>query len=562
MEYPFFFDAFLMKIDENGNKLFFKTWNGSYWEMVRGMVVIGNYIYVGGHLQGRDNTDKVGVFLLKYDEYGNLLWNITWYCNGTYESERVGINGMTTDGNYIYLAGSFGGELNAATLFLVKFDQDGHQIWNVTRGWNRTSDKVAIAADSNSVYLTMISPPPFGVVRIFKYDSNGNFVWSSNWGYGKEFPSAIASYNNSIYITGDSRTRCPQQPCYGHHFLIKYDPNGTLLWERGTNYDGYYPPPHVITVSQGVIYLTGNDGFLLEYDESGNLISANFPFQDNKIRVAEGMIVLKNYIYLIGTPGFICKIGNIPKIVETLPPSGAEQIPLNTNITISFDQPMDKLSVEGALTSVPAINSTISWSSDLKQMIIHPATLLLPNTSYQITINASACSSRGIPLMSNYILRFTTQPVPPVIILTSPLNGLHDVPVTTTILIRFSKPMNRSSVENAISIRPQTTMLRFEWDTKSTEVRVFAGLDYSTRYQVILSPSARDIEGVSLSSGYSFEFTTESEPESSPEQATGYLMLSALILTITIIWVIILSLITMERKLSGKKSYPSLEKKK
>lgn len=540
-------NAFLMKMDDNGNTLFFKTWNGSGYAYGQGMTTIGDYIYVAGYTHGQAGPPS-DIFILKYDEQGNLLWNVTW---GNYSiGERMDGNGIATDGNWIYVAGNVGG------LFLLKFDQNGHLIWNVTWQVDVNAGDRGLTVNGSSVYLTAASHDSNGsAVLLLKYDSNGNLIWSTTWGYGNEYPEASTNYNNSIYITGRMLSM-PTLPFCSRNFLIKYDSNGTLLWERGRGTDNC--ASHAITSQQGVLYLTGENTTMLKYDENGNLLFAKKAVWQNG-KLSRGITALGNYRYICGTdplgPGFILKVGDIPQIVETSPVLGAYNVSLNSNITVSFDQSMDKKSVEDALTSVPTINSTISWSFDMKQMIMHPNTLLLPKTSYNITIAASTRSSEGIPLMSNYILTFTTQPAPPLITVTSPLNGSHDVSVATEILIKFSKSMNQSSVEKSLSIRPQITIQKFEWDEQSTEVRLFAGLNHSTEYQVTITHSATDTEGISLSNSYSFEFTTQALNDShSTNQNLGYAIIIVIILAISTIWLIILS--------SNKFDHRSLKKQK
>ena len=95
-------------------------------------------------------------------------------------------------------------------------------------------------------------------------------IWNKTWGtdlYDTGHGIAVDSYGY-IYVTG-----------YGYYrdgylsdvFLLKYAPDGNLIWSKiwgGADYDMGYG---VAIDSSGYIYVTGN-GFLLKYDPDGNLI--------------------------------------------------------------------------------------------------------------------------------------------------------------------------------------------------------------------------------------------------------------------------------------------------
>ncbi|UCG69033.1 MAG: Ig-like domain-containing protein [Thermoplasmata archaeon] len=99
----------------------------------------------------------------------------------------------------------------------------------------------------------------------------------------------------------------------------------------------------------------------------------------------------------------------------------------------------------------------------------------------------------------------------PYIIFTSPANGDINVPVDTMISVTFSKEMNTTTVENAISISGGLSPIDFVWDP-SNEIVTFtpsSNLTSKTTYTVTITTDARDILGNRMEDTYIFSFTSE-----------------------------------------------------
>jgi parallel beta-helix repeat protein len=99
---------------------------------------------------------------------------------------------------------------------------------------------------------------------------------------------------------------------------------------------------------------------------------------------------------------------------------------------------------------------------------------------------------------------------PPYIIFTTPTDGEVNVPVDTTITIYFSKEMNKTAVESAISISGGLTPTSFVWDVANKNVTFTPSsiLDMATKYTVIITTDAKDTEGNRIKISYIFSFTT------------------------------------------------------
>lgn len=84
----------------------------------------------------------------------------------------------------------------------------------------------------------------------------------------------------------------------------------------------------------------------------------------------------------------------------------------NTNttptITLTFSEPMDRLSAEQAFTITPDMNGVLSWSEDSRVLTFIPERPLESGTTYVVAIDSSASDVAGNRLGNLYTFQFTT----------------------------------------------------------------------------------------------------------------------------------------------------------
>jgi parallel beta-helix repeat protein len=148
---------------------------------------------------------------------------------------------------------------------------------------------------------------------------------------------------------------------------------------------------------------------------------------------------------------------------------------------------------------------------------------------------------------------------PPSIVSTSPPNGTTDVGLETEIVVEFSEPMNTESVENAISIMPNSDY-SFSWsnEDKTLTITFSESLDYMTLYQISIGTSAEDLAGNGLEEPYEFVFTTKEKPKEEKDFPIIYLLLT-LLLTIIVAVIIVWLILTKKKKRPQEKAQPQIE---
>jgi len=144
------FDVWLVKIDTNGNEIWNRTFGGNRIE---------NGLYVrqtadGGYIaSGKTSSFGAGgddAWLIKVDANGNEIWNKTY---GGSKQESGEIVQQIADGGYVIegRTNSYG-EGNYDT-WLVKTDADGNEIWNTTFGGAENDQGTCVQQTTDEGYI-------------------------------------------------------------------------------------------------------------------------------------------------------------------------------------------------------------------------------------------------------------------------------------------------------------------------------------------------------------------------------------------------------------------------
>jgi parallel beta-helix repeat protein len=98
----------------------------------------------------------------------------------------------------------------------------------------------------------------------------------------------------------------------------------------------------------------------------------------------------------------------------------------------------------------------------------------------------------------------------PYITLTEPENGESNISVDSTISITFSKEMNTTTVESAISLSGGLMPTNFVWDAGNKKVTLTPSSDFSseTTYTVTITTDAKDLLGNRIEETYLFSFSS------------------------------------------------------
>jgi hypothetical protein len=119
---------------------------------------------------------------------------------------------------------------------------------------------------------------------------------------------------------------------------------------------------------------------------------------------ARGIILLAAFLALLA-----CQQADNtrPGVVSTYPANSATGVPTNTQVRVTFSEPMDTASVEAAFDIAPATEGLFDWTSD-SVVYWKPAQLLAVQTQYTFSVETSAVSRSGLHLAAQLSVSFNT----------------------------------------------------------------------------------------------------------------------------------------------------------
>lgn len=146
-----------------------------------------------------------------------------------------------------------------------------------------------------------------------------------------------------------------------------------------------------------------------------------------------------------------------PTVVSVSPPTGAQGVPTNALVRIQFPEALFPASVtpQTVLLSAGGISVPVDLTleSNNTEIRLRPANLALlqANTMYGVTVTTGVSDLAGNPLAAAFTSSFTTGVVPdtvaPTVVSVAPPDGATNVPLTTTIVVTFSEPIEPATVD-------------------------------------------------------------------------------------------------------------------
>jgi hypothetical protein len=277
-------DAFIVKYTPNGNVLWAKSIGGISNDIGTKICIdISGNVYITGNFESSTivvdtivltNPNYRAAFIVKYTPDGNVLW-----AKSNFGLNFISAESVCTDTNSnVYVTGEYSGiSINFESTILNNADTTGYSV---------------------DIY-------------IMKYDPDGNFMWAKSFGgLNSDYSTNInndsqgnifvTGYFKSSAITFDTTTLLNSDISenYFDIFIVKYNPEGVLLWANsagGAKDDNSYS---ISTDSIGNAYITGNfrsnsatfgttiltnadntgntsDIFIAKYTSDGNILWAN-----------------------------------------------------------------------------------------------------------------------------------------------------------------------------------------------------------------------------------------------------------------------------------------------
>ncbi|MEW5957182.1 MAG: Ig-like domain-containing protein [Chloroflexota bacterium] len=209
-----------------------------------------------------------------------------------------------------------------------------------------------------------------------------------------------------------------------------------------------------------------------------------------------------------------------PEVVFTQPTDGQTLTPIETGLTITFNQPIDPASAQANFELKSSGLLARSLPGDFvvqdNTLTFTPTERLEFDTTYLVTLNKGITgASGGLGMVNPYSFRFTTVPLPK-IIGTEPQHGERNANPYTDFRILFNTPINPATVMDHVSMTPPLPITPTEvytyyspWDNS---FGFSFGAKPSTDYEVRLTPGIEDPYGNTTRQNMTVKFRTAPLP--------------------------------------------------
>jgi hypothetical protein len=276
---PYGGDITTIKYDNTGMQVWLQRYAGNAAGDNGGTGIVltaAGEAYVAGYVLGTDGSPDWAV--IKYSSSGSVIWK-THYA-GASASADVPV-AIKLDSHENLIVTGYGD----AEFITIKYDGSGQQRW--TRRYKSADGAngrpAALAIDrSDNIYVT----GSVGIAYLFdymtvKYDTDGNQMWSAHYdgpAKDEDEPAGVAvDMSGNVYVTGYVTTDLSRTFAFG---TIKYDSNGVQRWVGLYSAGQHYDMANDIAIDNaGNVYVAGrsdslrfSDGALLKYNPDGILL--------------------------------------------------------------------------------------------------------------------------------------------------------------------------------------------------------------------------------------------------------------------------------------------------
>jgi len=222
------FDAWALKLDEQGKTLRQFTLGGTRWDDASSIRPTPDGGYVMAGLTESSGAGSTDVWLLKLNSKGMLEWQKTY---GGSQADWANAIQPLPDGGFI-LAGStrsFGS--GSEDLWLIRLDPSGNILWQKAYGGRESDGAYSIHLTADGGFITAGETRSFGAgsldAWVLKLDASGNLLWqktyggsASDWAY-----SIQPTFDGGYIVAGSTRS-------FGSGsldaWILKLDENGNI----------------------------------------------------------------------------------------------------------------------------------------------------------------------------------------------------------------------------------------------------------------------------------------------------------------------------------------------
>lgn len=269
-------DAWIVKIDANGNVVWEKAYNIIHWELHSHI----RQTQDGGYIMAVLSWAGVYFYqssILKLDGNGNIIW-----LKRIRDVDLLHLNDVQQDldGSYIAVGLALQSDTATGGPLVIKLDANGDILWQ--KVYTSSTEFTSIKPISDGGYIAVSGITFFAGVTDFtvlKLDNNGQILWQKNfggpdWGSGSDIQPTS---DGGFIIAGSTGSSDDND---SGAWIAKLDADGLIEWQKKYNGSGYDAARSIQQTSDGGYIAAGvtdsigegsQDIWVLKLDENGSI---------------------------------------------------------------------------------------------------------------------------------------------------------------------------------------------------------------------------------------------------------------------------------------------------
>jgi len=392
-----------------------------------------------------------------------------------------------------------------------------------TEGFSPLSDDYGPAVwDPSQNYSSRAGSP---ITHVSIHDTEGSFAGSVSW---LQNPASNASAHY-IFRSADGFLKQLVREADKAWHVVCWNP-----WTIGIEHEGYVAQPSYFTpvMYQASALLVRHLSTRYGIAKDRLRITGHNVWQEPVIFPQLGWSSCNNHT----DPGpfwnwnyflsLIVADSTPPAIVSFSPADNAQNVPVNKDISITFDREMELFSTQGGFSVSPTVPGVFRWSTDGKTLTFDPSSYLTPSTMYIVTLASSARASGGGALPFPLQYSFTTTPPDnqgPAVATSYPENNMTDVNSFMAFQVRFDEPVVFSSfatrvlvydiADTTAGLGVGSVLYSDVNDSGRVSFQPNQPLQYGHGYRLLFRPGLRDIFGNESTEEIRIEFSVRPSAE-------------------------------------------------
>jgi len=227
-----YFDAWLIRIDSNGNMLWSRTYGGAGNEELWSVIVTSDGGFAAAGWTTSFGAGAGDFWLIKTDASGNVEWNKTY---GGKNFEAATCLKQTQDGGFVLVGYTYSYGAGGSDIWLIKTDKYGNAQWNMTYGGSNEDYGFCVTQTTDGGYAIAGSTSSFGAgvydFWLIKTNGLGQPVWNKTYGgpgYDEAWCITQVSEDSLVIAGWTESFGSGGSDCW----FIAVDLQGQILWHQ------------------------------------------------------------------------------------------------------------------------------------------------------------------------------------------------------------------------------------------------------------------------------------------------------------------------------------------